>query len=236
MYLCVMEKIIVAIDGFSSCGKSTIAKELAKRLNYAYVNTGAMYRAVTLYFLDNGIDYNNIDAVKAALPNIKIHFEYDTMKGNCTFLNDVDVENQLRTLRVANAVSPVSTISEVRREMVRQQQEMGKRKGMVLEGRDIGTVVFPKAELKIFMTCDVDIRTQRRYDELISKGDKVTFEEVKTNLSERDRIDSTREDSPLKQADDAIVLDNSHMTQEEQLEQAVNWANAKMMKSLQSVK
>lgn len=229
-----MKKIIVAIDGYSSCGKSTIAKALAKKLNYVYVNTGAMYRAVTLYLLDNQIDYTDVEAVKNALPNIKIHFEFDAEKGNCTFLNGVNVESELRNLRVANAVSPVSTVSAVRREMVRQQQEMGKRKGMVLEGRDIGTVVFPNAELKIFMTSDVDIRTQRRYDELISKGQSVTFEAVKTNLLERDNIDSNREDSPLKQADDAVVLDNSYMTHEEQLTQAVSWANEKMSELLQT--
>ena len=171
-----MKKIIVAIDGYSSCGKTTIAKALAKRLNYAYINTGAMYRAVTLYLLDNNIDYTNTEAVKTALPNIKIHFEFDSEKGNLTFLNNVNVENQLRTLRVANAVSPVSAISAVRREMVRQQQAMGEQKGVVLEGRDIGTVVFPNAELKIFSTADVDVRTQRRYDELTAKGQKVTFE------------------------------------------------------------
>lgn len=223
-----MKKIIVAIDGYSSCGKTTIAKALAKRLNYAYINTGAMYRAVTLYLLDNEIDYTNAEAVKAVLPDIKIHFEFDAEKGNCTFLNDVNVESQLRNLRIANAVSPVSAISAVRREMVRQQQAMGKQKGVVLEGRDIGTVVFPKAELKIFMTSNVDVRTQRRYDELIAKGQDVTFEEVKKNLLERDEIDSTREDSPLRKADDAIVLDNSYLTQEEQLQLAEKWVNDRL--------
>lgn len=227
-YLCQMKKIIVAIDGYSSCGKTTIAKALAKRLNYAYINTGAMYRAVTLYLLDNEIDYTNIEAVKAALSNIKIHFEFDTEKGNCTFLNDVNVENQLRNLRVANAVSPVSAISAVRREMVKQQQAMGEQKGVVLEGRDIGTVVFPNAELKIFMTSNVEVRTQRRYDELVSKGQEVSFEEVKTNLLERDRIDSTRDDSPLRKADDAIVLDNSYLTQEKQLELAESWVRERL--------
>ena len=227
-YLCDMEKIIVAIDGYSSCGKTTIAKALAERLNYAYINTGAMYRAVTLYLLDNQIDYTDIEAVKEALSNIKIHFEFDAEKGNCTFLNDINVEHQLRNLRIANAVSPVSAISIVRREMVRQQQEMGKQKGVVLEGRDIGTVVFPDAELKIFMTSNIKVRTQRRFDELTAKGEKVTFEEVKTNLLERDKIDSSREDSPLRKADDAIVLDNSDLSQEKQLEIAEGWVKDRL--------
>jgi CMP/dCMP kinase len=219
-----MKKIIVAIDGFSSCGKSTIAKTLAEKLNYIYINTGAMYRAVTLYLLDNQIDFNDVESVKKALPKIKIHFDFDTEKGNCIILNGVNVEDEIKTMRVANAVSPVSTISEVRREMVRQQQEMGTAKGVVLEGRDIGTVVFPNAELKIFMTADVEVRTQRRYDELLKNGTEVSFEAVKKNLLERDRIDSTREDSPLKQAEDAKVLDNSVLSPTEQLDLAYHWA------------
>ncbi len=218
-----MNKIIVAIDGHSSCGKSTIAKELAKKIGYAYINTGAMYRAVTLHFLDNDIDYSNIEAVKAALENIKIHFEYDVEKGNRTFLNDVDVEDNLRTMRVANMVSQVSAISEVRRAMVEQQQAMGERKGVILEGRDIGTVVFPNAELKIFMTSDVDVRADRRFKELQSKGQNVTMEAVKQNLQERDEIDSNRADSPLKKAEDSIILDNSNLNQEQQLDLVMSW-------------
>lgn len=218
-----MNKIIVAIDGYSSCGKSTIAKELAKNIGYAYINTGAMYRAVTLYFLDNEIDYTNLEAVQSALESIKIHFQYDTNKGNRTFLNNVDIEDKLRTMRVANAVSPVSAISEVRRAMVQQQQMMGESKGVVLEGRDIGTVVFPKAELKIFITSDVDVRTERRFKELKSKGQNVSFQDVKDNLQKRDEIDSNRADSPLKKADDARVLDNSNMTHQEQLDLVMNW-------------
>jgi cytidylate kinase len=219
-----MKKIIVAIDGFSSCGKSTIAKTLAEKLNYIYINTGAMYRAVTLYLLDNEIDFNDVEVIKNALPKIKIHFEVDVEKGNYTFLNGVNVEDEIRTMRVANSVSLVSAISEVRREMVRQQQEMGKIKGVVLEGRDIGTVVFPDAELKIFMTADVDVRTQRRYDELLKKDAEVSFEAVKGNLLERDRIDSTRDDSPLKQAEDARILDNSSLSPTQQLDLAYNWS------------
>jgi CMP/dCMP kinase len=219
-----MEKIIIAIDGFSSCGKSTIAKTLAEKLNYVYINTGAMYRAVTLYLLDNEIDFNDIDAVKKALPNIKINFDIDSEKGNCTFLNGINVEEEIRTMRISNVVSPVSAISEVRREMVRQQQEMGKAKGVVLEGRDIGTVVFPNAELKIFMTADVDIRTQRRYEELIKNNQTVSFDAVKKNLLVRDKIDSTRQDSPLKQAHDAKVLDNSTLSRTQQVDLAYHWA------------
>lgn len=217
----VMKRIIIAIDGYSSCGKSTLAKALAKSLHYAYVDTGAMYRAVTLYFLNNNVDINNREAVKDALQHIEIHFER-TKTGNHTFLNDVDVENEIRTMRISEMVSPVSTISEVRRFLVAQQQKMGKRKGIVMDGRDIGTVVFPNAELKIFLTADTNIRTQRRFDELASKGQPTDFEAVKRNLLERDMIDSNRADSPLRQADDAILIDNSDLTPSEQLEKVLN--------------
>ncbi len=206
-----------------------MAKSLAENLNYVCINTGAMYRAVTLYLLDNNIDYNDVEAVEKALKNIKIHFELDVNNQNCTFLNEVNVEHEIRTMRVANAVSPVSTISVVRSEMVRQQQAMGKAKGLVLEGRDIGTVVFPAAELKIFMTSNVEVRTQRRYNELIATGQEVTFDAVKANLVERDLIDSTRSDSPLKQADDALVLDNSYLTMDEQLAIALKWAKERSL-------
>ncbi|MBL7817273.1 MAG: (d)CMP kinase [Saprospiraceae bacterium] len=216
-----MKRIIIAIDGYSSCGKSTLAKALAKSLHYAYVDTGAMYRAVTLYFLNNNVDINNREAVKDALQHIEIHFER-TKTGNHTFLNDVDVENEIRTMRISEMVSPVSTISEVRRFLVAQQQKMGKRKGIVMDGRDIGTVVFPNAELKIFLTADTNIRTQRRFDELASKGQPTDFEAVKRNLLERDMIDSNRADSPLRQADDAILIDNSDLTPSEQLEKVLN--------------
>jgi CMP/dCMP kinase len=211
-----MKRIIIAIDGYSSCGKSTLAKALAKELHYAYVDTGAMYRAVTLYFLDENIDINDIQEVKEALLKIELHFER-TAKGNHIFLNGVDVEDKIRTMRISEMVSPVSTISIVRRAMVAQQQQMGKRKGIVMDGRDIGTVVFPNAELKLFLTADTDIRTQRRFDELKSKGQDATFEEIKNNLTERDLIDSNRADSPLRQADDAILIDNSYLTPSEQL-------------------
>jgi CMP/dCMP kinase len=211
-----MKRIIIAIDGYSSCGKSTLAKALAKELHYAYVDTGAMYRAVTLNFLDENVDINDIQEVKEALSKIELHFER-TPKGNHIFLNGADVEDKIRTMRVSEMVSPVSTISVVRRAMVAQQQQMGKRKGIVMDGRDIGTVVFPNAELKIFLTADTEIRTQRRFDELKSKGQDATFEEIKNNLTERDLIDSNRADSPLRQAEDAILIDNSHLTPSEQL-------------------
>jgi CMP/dCMP kinase len=217
-----MKKIIIAIDGFSSCGKSTLAKALAKKLHYAYVDTGAMYRAVTLYFLDNDVDINDREKVKEALTHIEMHFER-TPTGNHIFLNGKDIEGEIRTMRVAEMVSPVATISVVRRAMVQQQQLMGKRKGIVMDGRDIGTVVFPDAELKVFLTADTQIRTQRRYDEMTKKGETgVSFEEVKHNLTERDLIDSNRADSPLRQAEDAILLDNSYLTPEEQLQKVLD--------------
>ena len=216
-----MKKIIIAIDGFSSCGKSTLAKALAKKLHYAYVDTGAMYRAVTLFFLDNDVDINDRAEVLKALSDIEIHFER-TPTGNHVFLNGKDVETEIRTMRVAEMVSPVATISAVRRAMVAQQQMMGKRKGIVMDGRDIGTVVFPNAELKIFLTAETDIRAQRRYDEMKAKGQDVPFEDIKHNLSERDLIDSNRADSPLRQAEDAILVDNSFLTPEEQLKKVLD--------------
>jgi CMP/dCMP kinase len=216
-----MKRIIIAIDGYSSCGKSTLAKALAKVLHYAYVDTGAMYRAVTLYFLDNNVDYNDRTAVRDALNHIDIHFER-TKSGNHAFLNGMDVENEIRTMRISEVVSPVSTISEVRRFLVAQQQKMGARKGIVMDGRDIGTVVFPEAELKIFLTANTDIRTQRRFDELRYKGQIVDFEAIKKNLLERDLIDSNRADSPLRQADDAILIDNSQLTPDEQLQKVLD--------------
>jgi CMP/dCMP kinase len=216
-----MKRIIIAIDGYSSCGKSTLAKALAKSLHYAYVDTGAMYRAVTLYFLEKNIDINHPNDVKDALQHIEIHFERKK-SGNHTYLNGVDVENEIRTMRISELVSPVSTISVVRRFLVAQQQKMGQRKGIVMDGRDIGTVVFPNAELKIFLTAESDIRTKRRHDELLSKGQPTDFEAVKRNLMERDMIDSNRADSPLRQADDAILIDNSDLTPTEQLDKVLD--------------
>lgn len=219
--------IIIAIDGYSSCGKSTLAKALARHFNYVYGDSGAMYRAVTLYFLNHQIDYLNDEAVAAALQDIHIHFE--RIEGeNHTFLNGRDVEREIREMRVSEHVSPVSTIPKVRRAMVRQQQRMGERRGIVMDGRDIGTVVFPDAELKIFLTADVDVRTSRRHLELAAKGLDAEWDDIRKNLLERDHIDSTRADSPLRQANDAIVIDNTLLSEKEQLDQAIAMA-VKMM-------
>lgn len=223
-----MQKIIIAIDGHSSCGKSTLAKALAKKLDYAHVNTGAMYRATTLYLIDNEIDYQDEDQLEKALQKISIHFE--NIDGeNHTFLNGKDVESNIRTLRVSNKVSEVAAIPRVRKKMVQQQKRMGKNKGIVMEGRDIGTVVFPKAELKIFLTADPEVRAQRRFLELTNKGQNVDFEEVKKNIIERDKIDSSRKTSPLRKAKEAIVVDNTHLTQEGQLEVVLNLAQKLMV-------
>ena len=220
-----MKKIIIAIDGYSSCGKSTLAKALSKKLHYAYVDTGAMYRAVTLYFLENQVNLDDENSVKAALEKIEVHFERIEGK-NTTFLNGNNVENEIRSMRISDAVSQVAAISEVRRAMVKQQKMMGNRKGVVMDGRDIGTVVFPDAELKIFLTAEPEIRVLRRYEELRQKGEAIDIEEVRKNLSERDRIDTSRQDSPLRKADDALVLDNSHLNEQEQLEIALKWTLA----------
>lgn len=215
-------KIIVAVDGHSSCGKSTLSKQLARKLKYNYIDTGAMYRAVTLYALKKGLikdgSVNKTELINQ-LGNIKITFQYnENDQKSDTILNNENVEQEIRELRVSNNVSPVATIKEVREAMVQLQQAMGKNKGIVMDGRDIGTVVFPDAELKLFMTASPEVRAQRRYKELTEKGSPVSFEEILKNVQERDYIDSTRKESPLKKADDAIVLDNSHLTREEQLD------------------
>lgn len=217
-----MHKIVIAIDGFSSTGKSTIAKQLAKKLGYIYVDTGAMYRAVTLFAMQN--EFINKDTFKVndfvmQLHNIDIHFKYNSdLEFSEVYLNGVNVEKEIRTLEVSSFVSQVAAIPEVRYQLVKQQQKMGKDKGVVMDGRDIGTVVFPSAELKIFMTASADTRAQRRFDELISRGDDVTYEAVLRNVQERDYIDSNRADSPLVKADDAIEIDNSHLSLEQQFE------------------
>ena len=222
-----MKKIIVAIDGLSSCGKSTLAKALAKSLHYAYLDSGAMYRAVTLFFLEKNVDYNDPDAVEATLHDIEIHFE--RIEGqNHTFLNGRDVERDIRTMAVSEHVSPVSTISAVRRAMVRQQQAMGKRRGIVADGRDIGTVVFPHAELKIFLVADSDVRTSRRHLELAAKGIDGDWNQIHNNLLERDRIDSGRADSPLRQADDSVVIDNTLLSEEQQHDRALSLAKQRI--------
>ncbi len=214
-------RMIIAIDGYSSSGKSTFAKAIAKKLGYLYIDSGAMYRAVTFYSLKNGIiEDQDIDLKKLALHlnRIKIEFRFNKQTGrNETYLNGENIEEGIRDIPVSNHVSNISKIKFVRKKMVEFQQEMGKNKGIVMDGRDIGTVVFPHAELKIFMTAGVEIRAERRYKEMIEKGLEVSFEEVRENIVNRDRIDENREESPLRKAEDAIVLDNSHMTPEEQM-------------------
>lgn len=217
-----MKKIIIAIDGYSSCGKSTMAKDLAREIGYIYIDSGAMYRAVTLYSLQNGFFTGkdiHTEALKAAMPDIHISFKLnpDTQRP-MTYLNGENVEEAIRTMEVSSRVSPIAALDFVREFLTKQQQEMGKEKGIVMDGRDIGTAVFPDAELKIFVTASAAIRAQRRYDELKSKGQDASLEEILANVEERDRIDQTREVSPLRQAEDAILLDNSHMTIAEQKE------------------
>lgn len=215
-------KIVVAIDGHSSCGKSTIAKAVASKFGYIFIDSGAMYRAVTLFALRKQLISEGSVKVQELidlLPTIHIDFRYNAEKQKSdTYLNGENVEDEIRQLPVSQNVSPVATIAEVRAAMVRLQQEMGKDKGIVMDGRDIGTVVFPEAELKLFVTASAEIRAQRRFDELTAKGESVSYAEILQNVQERDRIDSTREVSPLRKADDALVLDNSEMTREEQLD------------------
>ena len=221
------KKITIAVDGFSSCGKSTLAKQLAAKLGYVYIDTGAMYRAVTLYALRNNMVVDEeLDTKQLILKlgDINIHFELNANGEPQTFLNGTNVEREIRRIYVSQWVSPVAAVPEVRHVMVAQQQKMGEAKGVVMDGRDIGTTVFPNAELKIFVTADVDVRAQRRYDEMLSKGETADMAEVKQNLQERDRIDQSRAESPLRKADDAVVLDNSHITRDEQLQIAYDWA------------
>jgi cytidylate kinase len=215
-----MKKITIAIDGFSSTGKSTLAKQLAKHLGYIYVDTGAMYRAIALFAMQNNFilkDSLDTESLLKALPNIKLQFQFNANLGYAEmYLNDSNVEKEIRTIEVSSFVSRIAEISEVRSKLVEQQQEMGINKGIVMDGRDIGTVVFTDAELKIFMTSSPETRAQRRYDELQAKGDVVSFEEVLQNVQERDYIDTHRTDSPLVMAEDAIEIDNSYLTREEQ--------------------
>lgn len=217
-----MNKIIVAIDGYSSCGKSTIAKELAKYAGYIYVDTGAMYRAIGLYTLRNGL--TDEAAIIQALPQIQVGFIQAGGAQHVT-LNGEDVESQIRTLEVGNRASQVSQIKEVRVFLVAQQQAMGKDKGIVMDGRDIGTVVFPKAELKLFLTASPEVRAQRRFDELVEKGEKPDYNAVLADVNDRDYRDTHRAESPLRQAEDAIVVDNSHMTREEQMQVIYDYFN-----------
>jgi len=221
-----VRKVTIAIDGYSSCGKSTLAKEIAKNLNYRYVDSGAMYRAVTLYLVNKGILKDGSYLKKAvldALPLIDIDFVFNKEKGiSETLLNSENVEKDIRTMFISKQVSPISAIEEVRIKLVDLQQQMGKKGAVVMDGRDIGTVVFPNAEVKLFMTADPDVRTERRLLELEGNGQKSTFDEVKDNLTKRDYMDMNRDVSPLRQAEDATVIDNSEVTREEQLEIALN--------------
>lgn len=206
-----------------------MARQLAEKLGYVFIDSGAMYRAVTLYFLNNAIDFDDKEAIAKALENITITFKFNPeIEKAETYLNGENVEQQIRTMEVSRNVSPVAAISDVRKFLVKQQQQMGTEKGIVMDGRDIGTVVFPNAELKIFLTANPEIRAQRRQKELEEKGQKLSIDEVRNNLQERDKIDSTREDSPLRQADDAKVLDNSDIDRDEQLAIVLKWANEKI--------
>lgn len=226
-----MKKITIAIDGFSSTGKSTLAKQLAQQLGYVYVDTGAMYRAVTLYAMQHGyVSPHHLDAegLTADLKQITLHFVFNPELGyGEMYLNGVNVEREIRTLEVSSLVSKVAEISAVRAKLVEQQQAMGKEKGVVMDGRDIGTVVFPDAALKIYMTASPETRAQRRFAELQAKGDSVTYEAVLQNVNERDYIDTHRADSPLVKADDAIELDNSNLSREAQLQRVLEWVAAK---------
>ena len=230
------DKINIAIDGYSSCGKSTLAKNLARELKYVYVDSGAMYRAVTLYCLRNGFidEHNglNVSGLLDALNEINVSFNYNRTSGQSdTYLNGERVEDDIREMRVSESVSAVSKVEEVRNVLVQFQQQLGKNKGVVMDGRDIGTVVFPDAKLKIFMTADIDIRAQRRYEELLSKGQSISIKAVKENLISRDRQDTSRKHNPLVKADDAIVLDNSFLTKQQQLEQVKAWVHDRLHKT-----
>ncbi len=221
-----LKPFVIAIDGHSSCGKSTVAKDLAKHLHFAFIDSGAMYRAITLYAIRNTIISNSqikLDKLEDSLRNISISFKFDPeTKQNITFLNGENVEDTIRTLEVSSQVSAISAIGFVRNHLVKLQQQMGVTKGIVMDGRDIGTVVFPHAELKVFMTASPEVRAQRRFDELTAKGESVSFNDILDNVKERDFIDSNRSISPLKQADDAWLLDNSSMTREEQWQWIMN--------------
>ena len=223
------QKIIIAIDGYSSCGKSTLAKQLAKHLHYIHVDSGAMYRAITLYFLRNGTNQKKEKELSEALKNIHLSFLFDDTSGNSKiYLNDENVEVQIRDMLISEKVSEVATIKQVRTFAVEQQRKIGKDKGIVMDGRDIGTTVFPHAELKIFMIADIAVRVERRFKELFESNKNITIEEVKDNLEMRDYIDSNREVSPLKKASDAHLLDNTSLTMAQQLKISLEWADEKI--------
>lgn len=229
------DNIIIAIDGHSSCGKSTLAKDLARELGYRHIDSGAMYRAITLYFLRNNVNINHELEVQDALKNICITFELNEKTGQSEIcLNGEDVAHFIKDMIVAEKVSDVAAIKSVRNFAVAQQQEMGADRGIVMDGRDIGTIVFPDAELKIFMTADMDVRAKRRFEEIYVKNPNITYEEVMANLQMRDYIDSNREESPLTKADDAVVLDSTNLNMEQQLKKAISWANERAGKVLVS--
>ncbi|MDR2086622.1 MAG: (d)CMP kinase [Dysgonamonadaceae bacterium] len=229
-----MKKIIIAIDGHSSCGKSTMAKDLARKIGYTYIDSGAMYRVITLYCIENNLfsgNELNLDVLRKEIGNIRITFRKNDATGHSdAFLNDRNVEAQIRSMAVAEKVSFTAAVDFVREALVGQQQAMGREKGIVMDGRDIGTVVFPGAELKIFVTASPEIRAQRRLDELIAKGEKANFDDVLRNIEKRDYIDSTRKDGPLRKADDALLLDNSTMTVDEQNQ----WLNQRFREKLKN--
>lgn len=224
-------KMVIAIDGYSACGKSTTAKEVARILGYRYIDSGAMYRAVTLYFLDNHISLSNPKEIIKALSQIHISFKVNSKGMSETYLNNLNVEKEIRKMRISEKVSPVSAIKDVRVAMVEQQRRMGKEKAIVMDGRDIGTVVFPNAELKFFMTADMVVRAIRRQKELLENDRLVDLDEVIENIAQRDKIDTTRKESPLRQAPDAIVIDTTHITVDEQVDEVVRQAVSKALKT-----
>jgi cytidylate kinase len=227
-----MHKIVIAIDGYSACGKSTTAKEVARELGYRYIDSGAMYRAVTLYFLDHLVTPTNPREVMKALFDIQLAFHVNAKGASELFMNGVNVEKAIRKMRVSENVSQVSTVREVREAMVALQRKFGKEKGIVMDGRDIGTVVFPDAELKIFLTADIEVRAYRRQRELLEKDELVEIDAIIDNLKKRDQIDSTRKESPLKKAEDAHVVDTTHITVDEQVDEVIRMALSKMVKRL----
>jgi len=231
-----MRKIIIAIDGYSACGKSTTAREVASILGYRYIDSGAMYRAVTLHFLDNHISLTNPKEIDKALDQIHLAFHVNSHGATELFLNGVNVEKKLRKMRISENVSPVSTIKEVRQAMVAQQRKWGKDKGIIMDGRDIGTVVFPEAELKLFLTADIQVRAYRRQQELLDRDNLVDLDTIISNITERDRIDSTRKESPLAKAKDAIEIDTTHITIDEQVDEVVRMAISKMASPRKSSK
>lgn len=223
-----MRKIVIAIDGYSACGKSTTAKEVAKILNYRYIDSGAMYRAVTMYFLEHHVALTNPKEVDKALESIKISFRTNVHGISETYLNNLNVESEIREMRIAERVSEVSMLPSVRHAMVDQQRKLGKARGIVMDGRDIGTVVFPQADLKLFLTAGMNVRAYRRQQELLERDELVDLQTIIANLQKRDHLDSTRKESPLRQATDAILIDTSHITIDEQVDEVINLAVGKI--------